>query len=49
MFILRLGDIPFKKIFYRKGRGKRILGIKKYPECFYNKSIQDIFIWYLLI
>ncbi len=45
MFILWLGDIPFKKIFYWKGRGERRenFGYKKYPECFYNKSIQDIF------
>ena len=28
-----------------KGRGERRenFGYKKYPECFYNKSIQDIF------
>ena len=34
---------PEDLLLERKRREKREFGYKKYPECFYNKSIQDIF------
>ena len=51
MFILRLGDIPFKKIFYWKGRGERRenLGIKNILNAFTTRAFRIFFIWYLLI
>jgi len=48
MFILRLGVSLLRRSFTGKEE-KRILGIKNILNALVVKSIQDIFIWYLLI
>lgn len=47
MFILRLGDIPFKKIFYWKGRGKRILGIKNILNAFTTRAFRIFYLVFI--